>query len=178
MERTPVQIRNVDLPKARLRGYRRRDVEELIEELADSFERVRQERAQLSDRLQELEAEATKHRELETLLHSTLIAAERAGQEMKEQARRESDLIVLEAHAESRRIIRECAAEKRRLDEDVSKTRAQLIAAFEMLGEWPPRESMEIEEAASDIRPTELVEALGGGLRNVTGHGASSEAGS
>ena len=111
----------------------------------DSFEH-----AQLSVRLEELQAEATKHRELETVLRSTLISAQQAGQEMKDQARREADLMVQEAHAESRRITRESAAEKRRLDEDVSRIRAQLVAAFEMLGQWPPRESTKSEEEAGD----------------------------
>ena len=113
MPLTPVEIRHVELRRAWLRGYRRKPVENLLEEIADSFEEVWRERADLSDRLEELEAEAAKHRELEALLRSTLVSAERAAQDVKEQARRESDLIVQEAHAESRRVTRESAAEKR-----------------------------------------------------------------
>ena len=107
MPLTPVEIRHVDLRRAWLRGYRRRPVDQLLEEIADSFEQVWRERADLSDQLDELETEAAKHRELEALLRSTLVSAERAAQDMKEQARRESDLIVQEAHAESRRVARE-----------------------------------------------------------------------
>ena len=118
MPLTPVEIRHIDLRRAWLRGYRRPGVDELLTEIADSFEEVWRERADLSDRLEELEAEAAKHRELEALLRSTLVSAERAAQDMKEQARRESDLIVQEAHAESRRVTRESAAEKRRLEDD------------------------------------------------------------
>ena len=113
MPLTPVEIRHIELKRAWLRGYRRKPVDNLLEEIADSFEEVWRERADLSDRLEELEAEAAKHRELEALLRSTLVSAERAAQDMKEQARRESDLIVQEAHAESRRVAREAAAEKR-----------------------------------------------------------------
>src|SRR5207344_1814635 len=121
-------------------------VDQLLDEIADSFEDVWRERADLSDRLEELEADATKHRELETLLLSTLVSAERAAQNMKEQARRESDLIVQEAHAESRRVIRESAAQKRLLEEDMIKIRAQLRGAFEMLGEGPRTEPAKREE--------------------------------
>ena len=113
MPLTPVEIRHIQLRRAWLRGYRRKPVDQLFEEIADSFEDVWRERADLSDRLEELEGEAAKHRELEALLRSTLVSAERAAQDMKEQARRESDLIVQEAHAESRRVSREAAAEKR-----------------------------------------------------------------
>ena len=174
---TPVEIRSANLPRASLGGYRRGDVDKLLEEIADTLGEVLRDRAHLPDRLEELEAEAAKHRELETLLRSTLISAERAGRDMKEQARRESDLIVQQAHAESRRVIRESAAERRRLHEDVAKIRAQLQAAFEMLGKWPESESTKSEEAASATRPT-IGEALDRGIRSLTRNDEPAEAGS
>ncbi len=172
MPLTPVEIRHVELRRAWLRGYRRRPVDQLLEEIADSFEEVWRERADLSDQLEELETEAAKHRELEALLRSTLVSAERAAQDMKEQARRESDLIVQEAHAESRRVTREAAAEKRRLEEDVIKIRSQLRAAFDSLGEWPAgmeKEKDEPEASTSVTRPTPVGEVTDGGIRKVAG---------
>ena len=59
-----------------------------------------------------LEGEVARHVELETLLRSTLVSAERASQDMKEQARREADVIVQEANAEGRRLLREAIAER------------------------------------------------------------------
>jgi cell division initiation protein len=169
MSLTPVEIRNVDLQRAWLRGYRRRAVDELLDEIAESFGGISRERDRLSDRLEELEAEAEKHRELEALLHSALVSAERAAQDTKEQARRESDLIVREAHAESRRVTRESAAEKRRLEEDMTKIRAQLRAAFELLGEGPQDGPTTSEEAASVTAPAAVREALDSGIRKVVG---------
>jgi hypothetical protein len=87
---------------------------------------------------------------------------------MKEQARRESDLIVQEAHAESRRVTREAAAERRRLEEDVVKIRSQLRAAFESLGERPAPETEEQDAATAVTRPTP-VEELADGIRKVVG---------
>jgi cell division initiation protein len=133
MPLTPVEIRHLELRRTFLRGYRRSDVDRLHTDIADSFEQVWRERADLSDRLDELETEASKHRELEALLRSTLVSAERAAHEMRDQARRESDLIVQEAHAEGRRITREVAAEKQRLEEDLRKIRALLRTALESL---------------------------------------------
>ena len=91
---------------------------------------------------------------------------------MKEQARRESDLIVQEAHAESRRVAREAAAEKRRLEEDIVRIRAQLRAAFDLLGEWPgDKEAAAPEETAqtSVTRPTPVGEVTDSGIRKVAG---------
>jgi cell division initiation protein len=174
MSITPTEMRNVVLQRVWLRGYRRGGVDQLLEEIADSLGEVSRERDRLSARLEELEDEVAKHRELETLLRATLVSAERAAQDQKEQARRESDLIVQEAHADARRITRESAAERRRLEEDVTTIRAQLKAAFEMLGEWPPGSaSTKSEEATSASGPTAIREALDSGVRSLTRSGAT-----
>jgi cell division initiation protein len=133
MPLTPVEIRHLELHRSWLRGYRKGTVDGFLSEIADSFEEVWRERADLADRLEELETEAAKHRELEALLRSTLVSAERASHDMKEQARRESDLIVQEAHAEGRRVMREVTAEKLQLEEDVRRIRALLRTALELV---------------------------------------------
>jgi cell division initiation protein len=167
MPLTPVEIRHLELHRTWLRGYRKGGVDRLLSEIADSFEEVWRERADLADRLDELETEASKHRELEALLRSTLVSAERAAHDMKEQARRESDLIVQEAHAESRRITRDMASEKQRLEQDVRKIRALLRTALETL------EAEADERAAEPEAPREPVErveeALDAGIRKVAG---------
>ena len=116
-------------------------------------------------------ASETYMRELEALLRSTLVSAERAAQDMKEQARRESDLIVQEAHAESRRVTREAAAEKRRLEEDIVTIRSHLRAAFELLGQEPGADRKQGDEGAETAvtRPTPVEEVTEGGIRKVAG---------
>lgn len=167
MPLTPVEIRHVQLRRTFPRGYRRSDVDALLNEIADSFEEVWRERADLADRLDEVEADAAKHRELEALLRSTLVSAERASQDMKEQARREADLIVQEAHSEGRRVSREAAAEKRRLEGDIRSIRAQLRTALEALGEAPARDALaqETPTAGQD----EVDESPESGIRKVVG---------
>jgi len=165
MPLTPVEIRHVELRRRFFRGYRRSGVDQLLNEIADSFEEVWRERADLADQLEELEAEAAKHKELEALLRSTLVSAERAAQDMKEQARRESDLIVQEAHAEGRRVTRESAAEKRRLEDDMRKIRAQLRSALESLEEWPGEAEPEVAKPVS----AKVEEITDSGIRKVAG---------
>jgi cell division initiation protein len=169
MPLTPVEIRHVELRRAFLRGYKRSDIDRLIDDIAASFEEVWRERADLSDRIDELEADAAKHKELESLLRSTLVSAERAAQDMKEQARRESDLIVQEAHAEGRRVSRESTAEKRRLEEEIRKIRGQLHSALEALGDAPADPVEEDELAAPAAKPTPLEEVTDPGFRRVAG---------
>ena len=52
MALTPVEIRHVELRRAWLRGYRRSGVDRLLTEIADSFEGVWRERADLADTLE------------------------------------------------------------------------------------------------------------------------------
>jgi cell division initiation protein len=165
MPLTPVEIRHVELHRAWLRGYRRGAVDQLLNEVANSFEEVWRERADLADRLEELDAEASKHRELEALLRSTLVSAERAAQDMKEQARRESDLIVQEAHAEGRRTTREATAEKRRLVDDMRRIRAQLRTALEALEDSAGEGEAEIPTP----KPATVGETTDSGIRKVAG---------
>jgi cell division initiation protein len=166
MSLTPVEIRHVQLRRAWLRGYRRSGVERLLDEIADSFEDVWRERADLADRVEELEGEAAKHHELEALLRATLVSAERAAQDMREQARREADLVVQEAHAEGRRIAREATAEKRRLEDDMRAIRMQLRSALEALGEWPGDKRDEDAEATKHANVEDISDS---GIRKVAG---------
>ena len=132
MALTPVEIRHVKLGRS-IRGYRRSAVDRLLEEVISSFEDVWRDRADLSDRVEQLEAELVRYRELESLLRATLVTAERTAGELAEQARREADLILGEAHAEARAIVRRAAAENERLRADSTRVRALLGAALTAL---------------------------------------------
>jgi cell division septum initiation protein DivIVA len=72
-------------------------------------------------------------RELESLLRTTLVSAERASQELKEQARRESRLALDEAYAEARSITRRAQAEREHLTTEARRIRSLLRSALEAL---------------------------------------------
>ena len=100
---TPVEIRHIQLSKG-FRGYRAAAVERLLADIAEDFEEVWRQRADLADKVEQLENDLQRHRELEGLLRSTLVSAERSAQELKDQARRDADSIVAEAHGEARAV--------------------------------------------------------------------------
>jgi cell division initiation protein len=114
MALTPVEIRHLAPPKS-FRGYDRPHVDHLLAEIAASFEDVWRERADLADKVEQLEQDLVRYKELEALLRETLVSAERAASELKEQARREADVILTEAHAEARSVKRRAMNENERL---------------------------------------------------------------
>lgn len=132
MALTPVEIRHLS-PGTGLFGYKRAAVDRMFDEIAASFEDVWRERADLADKVEHLEADLVRFKELEALLRTTLVSAERASAELKEQARREADLILTEAHAEARTVQRQAVAENERLVTETRRLRAQLRAALETI---------------------------------------------
>jgi len=134
MSYTPVEIRHVKLRRG-LFGYRREPVDRLLEQVGNSFETVWRERADHADRIDQLEAEVTRYRDLESLLRATLVSAQKAAQELRGQAQREADSIVSEAHAEARLITREARGERETIALEARRIRVLLHAALESLDE-------------------------------------------
>ena len=127
MALTPVEIRHIKLSRS-LFGYTRSAVDELLDDIVESFEQVWRERADLADKIERVEEDLVRYRELETLLRTTLVSAERASQDLKEQARRETQITLDEAHAEARRIRREASADVERMRSESRRIRSLLGA--------------------------------------------------
>ena len=134
MALTPVELRHISFGRALL-GYRRSSVDRLLLEATESFEDVWRDRAELRDRIEQLENDLVRYRELEEILRTTLVSAERAAHELKDHAKREAELIVSEAHSEARSITRRAAAERERLLGESRRARALLRSALETLDE-------------------------------------------
>jgi cell division initiation protein len=135
MALTPVEIRHMTPPRTTFRGYKAAPTDRLLEEIAASFEDVWRERADLADKVEQLEADLVRFRELESLLRTTLVSAEQASAQVRDQAHREAELILGEAHAEARAIQRRAIAENERLRRESRRLRAQLLDALTALDE-------------------------------------------
>ena len=149
MPLTPVEVRHVRFSRRPL-GYRRASVDQALLEVADSFEDVWRSRAYLADRVEALEGQLVRHKELEALLRTTLVSAERAAAELREQAKREAGRVVEEAHAEARAVLREAAAERERLHRETRRVRALLRSALD---------AVEVTDDGADEAEDELTPA-------------------
>jgi cell division initiation protein len=147
MALTPVEIRHSTPPRTTFRGYKRAATDQLLEEIASSFEDVWRERADLADKVEQLETDLVRYRELEALLRTTLVSAEQASAQKHDQAQREAELIVSEAHAEAREIQRRARAENERLQHESRRLRLQLQEALSAFGE--PEATTETEPPAT-----------------------------
>jgi cell division initiation protein len=129
MALTPVEIRHLKVGKG-LFGYSKVETDRLLTEIADSFEDVWRDRADMADKIEKLEADLVRYKETEVLLRTTLISAEKAAAEQKDLARREAEVIVTEAHAEARQINHKALTELERLQAEARRIRGLLHSAL------------------------------------------------
>src|SRR5436305_9597474 len=162
MRYTPVELRHVKIGRSVLGGYKRHETDKLIDDVADSFAAVWSERGELADKLEDVERILADVKQRESLLASTLVAAEKASAEVREAAKREAELIVAEAHHEARSVTRAAQAERERLFAEVRRVATLLRAAAGMVEEtnlpaappeasqqWPRREDTREFQAVS-----------------------------
>lgn len=134
MSYAPVELRHVPLKRG-LFGYKRSGVDAVLDDIATSYETVWRERAQLTDRIEQLETELARHRDLEQLLRATLVSAEQAAQRLKEDGRAEATAMIEEARLEAREITRRARAERDALVLDARRIRLMLNAALDAVDE-------------------------------------------
>lgn len=132
MALTPVEIMHMT-PGTGVFGYKRSATDRLLAEIVSSFEDVWRERADLADKVEQLESDLVRYRELEALLRTTLVSAERASQDVREQARKEAELVLTEAHAEARAVQRRALAENERLMTETRMLRERLRSVLEIV---------------------------------------------
>lgn len=171
MRYTPVELRHIRVGRS-LFGYKRHDIDKLLEDIADSFEEVWSERGELADKVEDLGKILADVKERESLLAATLVSAERAAADARDQAKREAELIVAEAHIEARSVTRGAQGERDRLFGEVRRVETLLRAALGMVEEtrqelpaaaeagedeeeWPKREDTREFQAAihPDVAP-------------------------
>jgi cell division initiation protein len=146
MSYTPVELRHVRVGRS-LFGYNRSMVEQLIEEVAHSFEATWRERGELAEKVEALEKQVEEHRQRENLLTQTLLAAEQAASDVKERARKEAETIVLEAHSESRAIVRNAQNQREQLMSEARRIEALLRAALGNVEEGTSQGAAELTSA-------------------------------
>ena len=110
MKHSPLDVRHMEFERSAM-GYRRGAVRAFLERLADEVEDVLHEVRGLRQALAERDATIEGLRATEAELKRAVVAAERIGNEIKEQARSEAAAITRQARRERMHVLQETAAE-------------------------------------------------------------------
>ncbi len=126
MRITPIEIQQQQF-KSRLFGYDTAAVDQFLEIIAEELERVTLQNNELKEALARTKGHLELLQEREKSLQQTLVTAQNIVDDMKENARRDADIVIAEAHVEGERIIQ--AAKQQRIDllNEVNELKRQKI---------------------------------------------------
>ncbi len=119
--------------KVRLRGYDRQDVDRFLEDLAQTVEAVNRENADLRDKLGAVERQLSEVKKAEATLANTLVSAQAVGEDLKQSAQRDAELIVKEAELRASEMVREARVELVNTHRDLADLRKQRLVMVERL---------------------------------------------
>ncbi len=132
MKITPLDIEHKEFKKS-LQGYAREEVDQYLDEIAESFEGEIAERGKLETELSELRERVAHFDAIKDTLQNTLIFAQRNADEMKAAAHKETDLIKERAKLEIndelqdlRRKIDEARSELSRMQDQMATVKHDL----------------------------------------------------
>lgn len=119
---TPVEIRNHTFHKS-FRGYDPEEVQAFLNSLAEVWEQMLARQQETNARMREAESNYKNLKDIEHILHKTLLQAEQSSKNTMENARQKAELKVQEAEAKAREIVRKGIDERNRLEGEIAELR-------------------------------------------------------
>lgn len=126
MKITPLEIRQKNFEK-KLRGYDKDEVTAFLLSLSNEWERVLDEKKELSIKLEQAEKEVQKLREVESSLFKTLKTAEDTGANMVEQANKAAELHLKETQMNAEAMMSEAKSKAKAIIEKSELEARQII---------------------------------------------------
>ncbi len=115
---TSLDVRRFDFGRA-FRGCDPEKVEQFREQVAEEMERLGRINADLDTKARSFHEQLRAFRERDKALNDALVSAQQLRSEVREQADREAQLILKEAHAEGERLMEKARTEVRRMESEL-----------------------------------------------------------
>lgn len=124
MPLTPLDIHNKEFSR-RLRGYDEDQVNEFLDQVIKDYEALIRENKEYQSQLLALQEKLDHFANIEETLSKTIIVAQEAADEVKNNAKKEAQLIVKEAEKNADRIINESLTKSRKVSLEVDELKKQ-----------------------------------------------------
>jgi DivIVA domain-containing protein len=150
---TPLDIRRYDFGSA-LRGYDKARVDEFRDQVAAEVEYLLKQCQELENKAKGFHEQLRAFRERDKALNEALISAQQLRGDIREQADRESQLVIREAKAEGEKIIEAARSEARAVQNEMDslvRTRRAFLAQLRMTVQ---RQLAEIDAAEGSMFPS------------------------
>lgn len=111
---TPVEIENIKFKKSFM-GYNLEQVEDFLNQMIESFEKLYQENLDNKDKIEALNATISQYKTMEDTLRETLVLAQSTGEDVKQAAEEKAKLIIGEAEGKAAKIVEQANEELQRI---------------------------------------------------------------
>jgi cell division initiation protein len=119
MRITPIDIRQQHFA-TRFRGFDPQEVDTFLEDVAEDYEALMKENGLLKEQLATLEERSRGVTDREKILQDTLVMTQQMSEQIKENARREAELLVREAQGQRDRMLEDIEADAGRVRSDIA----------------------------------------------------------
>ncbi|WP_274651838.1 DivIVA domain-containing protein [Paenibacillus humicola] len=124
MPLTPLDIHNKEFGR-RLRGYDEDEVNEFLDQVIKDYEALIRENKEMQNQAIALQEKLNHFANIEETLSKTIIIAQEAADEVKNNAKKEAQLIIKEAEKNADRIINESLSKSRKVALEVEELKKQ-----------------------------------------------------
>ncbi|WP_438351606.1 DivIVA domain-containing protein [Paenibacillus sp. FA6] len=124
MSLTPLDIHNKEFGR-RIRGYDEDEVNEFLDQVIKDYESVIRENKELHNQMFTLQERLDHFVNIEESLSKTIIVAQEAADDVKSNAKKESQLILKEAEKNADRIINEALSKSRKIAMEIEELKKQ-----------------------------------------------------
>jgi cell division initiation protein len=126
MNITPLDITQKQFRRA-MRGFDRTEVEAFLSLVASEFEGLVREVASLREETQRKSEEIAEFRSRERALQETLVTAQKASQEIRDQARKEAEITLSDAELQAEKIVQAAHSRFLRIVDDINELKRQRV---------------------------------------------------
>lgn len=126
MRITALEVRSYHLKKT-FKGYDPKEVEHLKELASDALEEASREIARLEDKLRDAGTRLAEHVAQEEVLRNSITTAQTMVEDLKNNAKKEAELIIAEARMQADEIIRKSQGRATQLQEEIYRLKKQRI---------------------------------------------------
>ena len=126
MKMTPLDIQQQKF-RTSLRGCDPREVNFFLERVADAFEELERQNQHMKDDMRRLEQEIIGYRKREESFKKAILSSQNVIDHMKENARKESELIIAEAEVRGEKILNRAHNRLAQLHEDIAELKRQRV---------------------------------------------------
>lgn len=117
---TPIEIRQQTFNRE-FRGYDRVEVDAFLQEVAKVLENQIDNNRKLKEEMEKIQASYRTLKEVEGMLHKTLMQAEQSSKNTMENARQKADLKVREAEAKARELIQDSIEKRKNIEHEINE---------------------------------------------------------